>query len=544
MKTASEDGACVVVSARESRVQGEARQGTDEVVKTEEASVDSDEQADEVWLLGIQRKLYQWSKANPEGCYRDLWSWVTDPRNLRCAWRRVARNRGARTAGVDGKTVASIDSDLGREVFLDGLRDELRSGRFRPSPCRRKWIPKPGKPGKFRPLGIPTVADRVVQGAVKHLLEPIFEARFWHVSYGFRPGRGCHGALEHLRMAMRPRAKGNDGRRHRTPYQWVIEGDIKGCFDHIDHHRLMQSVRARIGDLRTTKLVGLFLKAGVLEEGFLLPTSEGTPQGGIISPLLANIALSAIEERYERWVQHRTKIQARRACDGITAALRCRTTDRRRGAAVFFPIRYADDFVILVAGSREEAEAEKVRLADYLRERTGLQLSEEKTRISDLRQGFEFLGHRLRLKWHVQFGWMPRIEIPKHKQAALRYAVKQETKRASTRKSLAELLQKINPLLRGWGHFYRFCTGASAIFRALDHYVGDRLWRWQQQKHQGLKRKRTTIRRQPSLVRPTRKVWRHGSIEQFVLASLRVERFQRGWMITPRFALVPGEPDA
>jgi len=113
VKTASEDGACVVVSARESRVQGEGRQGTDEVVKTEEASVDSDEQADEVWLLGIQRNVYQWSKANPEGCYRDLWSWVTDPRNLRCAWRRVARNRGARTAGVDGKTVASIDSDLG-----------------------------------------------------------------------------------------------------------------------------------------------------------------------------------------------------------------------------------------------------------------------------------------------------------------------------------------------------------------------------------------------------------------------------------------------
>lgn len=245
MKTASEDGACVVVSARESRVQGEGRQGTDEVVTTEEASVDSDERADEVWLLGIQRKLYQWSKANPEGCYRDLWSWVTDPRNLRCAWRRVARNRGARSAGVDGKTVACIDLDLGREVFLDGLRDELRSGRFRPSPCRRKWIPKPGKPGKFRPLGIPTVTDRVVQGAVKHLLEPIFEASFWHISYGFRPGRGCHGALEHLRMAMRPRAKGNDGRRHRTPYQWVIEGDIKGCLDPCSHYTSSCGLRAK-----------------------------------------------------------------------------------------------------------------------------------------------------------------------------------------------------------------------------------------------------------------------------------------------------------
>lgn len=345
-------------------------------------------------------------------------------------------------------------------------------------------------------------------------------------------------------MAMRPRAKAEDGLRHHTPYQWVIEGDIKGCFDHIDHHLLMQRVRARIGDLRITRLVGLFLKAGVLEEGFLLPTSAGTPQGGIISPLLANIALTAIEERYERWVHHRTKTQARRACDGITAAMRCRVTDRRRGVAVFFPIRYADDFVILVAGSRDEAMTEKARLAEYLRDATKLELSDEKTRVSDLRQGFEFLGHRLRMKWHVQFGWMPRIEIPKHKQADLRYAVKQETKRASTRRSLAELLQKINPILRGWGHYYRFCTGASVVFNALDHYVGDRLWRWQQQKHKGLKRKRTTIGRQSSLVRPTRKLWRQGHIEQFLLASLRVERFQRGWMNTPCFAVVPGEPDA
>jgi RNA-directed DNA polymerase len=115
-------------------------------------------------------------------------------------------------------------------------------------------------------------------------LEPIFEAQFWHVSYGFRPGRGCHGALEHIRMSIRPRAKAGDGRRRRTPYQWIIEGDIKGCFDQIDHHRLMQCVRARIGDLKVTKLIRQFLKAGVLEEGFLLPTSSGTPQGGVISP--------------------------------------------------------------------------------------------------------------------------------------------------------------------------------------------------------------------------------------------------------------------
>jgi RNA-directed DNA polymerase len=175
--------------------------------------VDSDERADEAWLLSVQHKLYQWSRNNPASCYRELWNWVTDRRNLRCAWRNIASNKGSRTAGIDGMTVSKIRDGQGSEAFLGKLRDDLRAGRYRPSPCRRKLIPKPRQPGKFRPLGIPTVTDRVVQSAVKHLLEPIFEAQFWHVSYGFRPGRGCHDALEHIRMSIRPRAKaGGAGR--------------------------------------------------------------------------------------------------------------------------------------------------------------------------------------------------------------------------------------------------------------------------------------------------------------------------------------------
>lgn len=345
-------------------------------------------------------------------------------------------------------------------------------------------------------------------------------------------------------MAIRPRAKASDGRRQRAPYQWVIEGDIKGCFDHIDHHLLMQRVRARIGDLKVTRVIGQFLKAGVLEEGFVLPTHEGTPQGGVISPLLANIALTAIEERYERWVHHRTKTRAFRTCDGLKAALGCRSTDRRRGVPVFFPVRYADDFVILVSGTREDAEAEKAVLAQYLKQTMGLELSHEKTRVTDLCAGFEFLGQRVRLKWHPQFGLMPRIEIPKHKQADFRHRVKQLTRRDSLLLSLSDQLQRLNHLLRGWGHYYRFCTGAGAIFNHLDHYVGDRLWRWLMKKHKGLRRQRTTLRRSRSLVWPTRTVWREGTMEQFLLATLTVQRFRRGWMLLPRFASVPGEPDA
>jgi RNA-directed DNA polymerase len=192
--------------------------------------MDMDRQADEAWILGVQSKLYQWSQANPGDQWRDMWGWLADIRTLRCAWLRVASNR-ARTAGVDGMTVGHIRANKGEQRFLEKLQAELRSGAYRPSPSRRILIPKAGKPGQFRPLGIPTIKDRVAQGAVKLLLEPIFEAQFWHVSYGFRPGRNSHGALEYLRRCALPQKRDQDKRRSRLPYPWVIEGDIKGCLD-------------------------------------------------------------------------------------------------------------------------------------------------------------------------------------------------------------------------------------------------------------------------------------------------------------------------
>jgi group II intron reverse transcriptase/maturase len=504
--------------------------------------VDSDHQADKAWLLNVQTKLYQWSQTHPDDAYRDLWNWVTDPHNLRCAWHTIASNKGKRTPGVDGVTVGDIRRTRGVASWLKELRAELRNGSFRPSPCRRRLIPKPGKPGKFRPLGIPTVADRVVQGAVKQILEPIFEAQFWHVSYGFRPNRNAQGALEHIRMTMRPRAKAEDGMRRAPPYQWVIEGDIKGCFDNIDHHAVMLRLRKRVADRRVTRLVTRFLKAGALQEGNFLRTPAGTPQGGVISPLLANIALSAIEERYERWVNQRTKARAHRKSSGVRAALYARSTDRRRGLSVFFPVRYADDFVILVSGTRQDALEEKKQIALYLRETLGLELSEEKTKVGSLQDGFTFLGQRARLRWDPRYGFTPRIEIPKAKSTDVRHRVKQITKRR-THRSLAEVLQDLNPLLRGWGCYYRFCTGAKDVFSRLDWYVADRLWRWMRKKYPkasvrwllGHKGPRAGYRQA---------VWRAGQLEQFLTASLTVRRYQRGWMGTPDYAVALGEPDA
>jgi len=511
--------------------------------KPEKTSVDSDPQTERSWLLNVQAKLYQWSKAHPDAPYRELWNWITDPRNLGCAWRKVAANRGRRTPGIDGMTVNGIRRKYGVQAFLGGIREELRDSSYRPSPSRRKMIPKRGKPGKFRPLGIPTVRDRVVQCAIKQILEPIFEAGFWHVSYGFRPGRGCHGALEHIRMAIRPRAISADGKRHTTPYHWAIEGDIKACFDQIDHHFLMQRVRKRVADRRVNRLLVRFLKAGVLSEDQFLRTSSGTPQGGIASPLLANIALSAIEERYEKWTHQREKAQERRKCDGVKAAMAARSTDRRRGRPVFFPIRYADDFIVLVSGTREDAEKEKSELGEYLASTLHLQLSPEKTRITSLEDGFEFLGHRVRLRWHPTFGWTPRIEIPKAKILDCRRRIKRQTRRATTRTSLSKKLQDLNPILRGWTYFYRYCTNAKPVLAHLDWYVGDRLWRWMRKKYpKATAHEIARHRRQAAGSR--RRVWAADNIEQFVSSSVKVMRYRRGWMRTPGYAMSLGEPDA
>jgi RNA-directed DNA polymerase len=187
-------------------------------------------QLDTSWLLIEQRKLYARSRNDPDYVFCKLWGLVTDPRNLRKALAQVARNRGRRTPGVDGIRMADV-LQHGVDTWLMALRTELRAGTYRPQPVRRVRIPKAGQPGKFRPLGIPTVRDRVVQAALKHILEPIFEPDFYPCSHGFRPGKSAHGALEHLRLLLRPKDD-PPGPGQRLPYQVALEGDIQGCLDH------------------------------------------------------------------------------------------------------------------------------------------------------------------------------------------------------------------------------------------------------------------------------------------------------------------------
>jgi RNA-directed DNA polymerase len=235
-------------------------------------------------VLRIQTKLHRWARDDPDRRFNDLFNLVADPAFLLVGWDRVRSNKGARTAGVDGLTARAITAEE-VEGFLHQVRASLKDRTFCPLPVRERMISKAG--GKLRRLGIPTIADRVVQASLKLVLEPIFEAEFLPCSYGFRPKRRAHDAVAEVRyLASKPRC-----------YEWLVEGDIKACFDEISHPALLGRVRARIADRRVIGLVKAFLKAGILnEERLLTETTAGTPQGGILSPLLANVALSVLDE--------------------------------------------------------------------------------------------------------------------------------------------------------------------------------------------------------------------------------------------------------
>ncbi len=275
----------------------------------------------------MQVKLHQWAATDPGRRFDDLFNLVHDPATLIVAFNRVATNLGARTAGVDGVTVADIERFTGAPGFLDDLRAHLREGTFRPLPVRERKIPKPGGSGKVRKLGIPTVADRVVQAALKLVLEPIFEADFEPVSYGFRPKRRAHDAIAEIHHF------GTLG------YRWVLDADIEACFDSIDHVALMDRVRRRVKDKGVLGLVKAFLKAGVLTElGENRDTHTGTPQGGILSPLLSNIALSVLDEHLQEQWRQQMGTESRRA------------RRRRKGLGTWRLVRYADDCVTRTRG--------------------------------------------------------------------------------------------------------------------------------------------------------------------------------------------------
>jgi RNA-directed DNA polymerase len=384
----------------------------------------------------LQRKLYVCAKQSRTRRFHALYDRIYRSDVLWEAWRRVRSNGGA--AGVDAETIQAIEQ-RGPGEFLTEIQAALKAGQYRPSPVKRRYIPKAD--GKQRPLGIPTVRDRVVQMAAKLVIEPIYEADFQPCSYGFRPKRSATQALEAIRVA------GNQG------YNFVVDADIQGYFDNIQRDTLMELVKERISDRRVLKLMRQWLEAGVMEDGTVRETLAGTPQGGVISPLLANIYLNKL--------------------DRIWAA-RC--------SQLGVLVRYADDLVAMCRTGSAAREA--LRRLGLVMDRLGLTLHPVKTRMVDLRRGkesFVFLGCTIRKKRSIQrnprWHFMQRWPSPKATKK-LRDRVRELTSKRQSGKDVKQIIAELTPVLRGWGNYFR--TGnADREFNKMDAFVIQSLRRWQ-----------------------------------------------------------------
>src|SRR5438132_5892949 len=414
-----------------------------------------------VMVRRMQAKLHRWAGEDPSRRFGDLFNLVYDPAFLVHAWERGSTNKGARTPGVDKATAARIETWIGVGVFLGQIRDSLKSGGFAPVEVRQVMIPKAN--GKLRKLGIPTIADRVVQASLKLVLEPIFEADFQPCSYGFRPNRRAQDAISEIHLfASRPRN-----------YQWVLECDIKACFDEISHTALMDRLRVRIKDKRVCALVKAFLKSGVFTElGDREDTLTGTPQGGILSPLLANIALSALDDHFARqWHQE-------------MGTSRQRANRKAKSLGSWRLIRYADDFVLMVNGDRHHAEALREEVAAVLAP-LGLRLAPEKTRVVHIDEGFTFLGfdiRRMRKRGTQKYY----VYTTPSRQAiqAIKAKVSARTYRSTRHQDLDELIRSLNRSLAGWANYFRHGV-SKATFSAVDSHTWLRLMRWIRRKYEG-----------------------------------------------------------
>jgi group II intron reverse transcriptase/maturase len=332
------------------------------------------------------------------------------------AWRSVRRNRGA--AGIDKVSIQMFEKHL--EANLDRLMRELKQGTFVPLPARRVYIPKDAKQTKFRPLGIPAVRDRVAQEVLRRLLNPIFEARFHDHSYGFRPGRSCHQAVEKVLEL------GRQG------YRWVLDADISGFFDNLGHQAVMGELSEVLADGNILRLVEKFLRAGVMEGGKFLPTRVGTPQGGVASPLLANIALDVLD-----WHLHKLGYQF---------------------------VRYADDFVVLCRSEQEAKEA-LAEVQQLLKERLGLSLSAEKTKVTRFHEGFTFLGFDIKSRY-----------VRMRAKSVENFKTKIRTLTQRCHNLDAEVIVRLNRVIRGTANYFATpWSHCGDAYRSLDRWIRMRL---------------------------------------------------------------------
>jgi group II intron reverse transcriptase/maturase len=390
------------------------------------------------WVSTFQRKLYCAAKLSPSRRFGVLHDKLYYNKVLHTAWSQVRANRGR--SGIDGNTIKYYEDEYGVERLLGEIADELKSRTYHAPAVRRAYIAKPGRKEK-RPLGVPTVKDRIVQAAVKLIVEPLYEADFLDCSYGFRPKRSGKQAATKVHKLI-------------NTHKWFVDVDLKSYFDTIPHDRLMECVRKRISDKRVLYLIRSWLKAGVLEDGRVCVKDKGSPQGGVLSPLLSNIYLHELDSRWDSKMGHL--------------------------------FRYADDMVILCR-SQKQAEASMRWIEEVVHE-LGLELNTDKTHMGHIREGFDFVGFTFREGPSPKTGKMVRSRMPrKQSRKNIRHNLKETLKGECLGRSLEEIIPTLNRSIRGWAQYFRGSQCYQALLD-LHGYVCEQLRIFMRRRH---KTKRT-----------------------------------------------------
>ena len=419
----------------------------------------------------MQRKLATWAVTDPSLRIQRLLRLITQPEWLAEAARITLSSKGAHTPGVDGVNKTMLQARLAVELQI--LRDELLSGHYQPLPARRVYIPKSN--GKLRPLGIPALRDRIVQRAMLMAMEPIWESDFHTLSYGFRPERSVHHAIRTVKLQLTDCGE--------TRGRWVIEGDLSSYFDTVHHRLLMKAVRRRISDARFMTLLWKTIKAGHIDVGLFRAASEGVPQGGVISPLLSNIMLNEFDQYlHERYLSGKARKDRWYWNNSIQRGRSTAVRENWQWKPAVAYCRYADDFVLIVKGTKAQAEAIREECRGVLEGSLKLRLNMDKTKITHVNDGFIFLGHRI-IRKRSRYGEMRVVSTIPQEKARNFAASLTALLSGNYSESKVDMAEQLNRKLKGWAMFYQFVDFKAKVFSYIDRVVFWKLAHWLARKY-------------------------------------------------------------